>query len=78
MKHLQFQLRDDFIELDDLLKAQGVCPSGGAAKMLVASGAVRVDGEVELRRSRKLRAGQHVQSGEVEIELLPPPAKPVS
>ncbi|MCE9593012.1 MAG: RNA-binding S4 domain-containing protein [Planctomycetes bacterium] len=76
MKHVQFRLRDEVIELHSLLKAQGVCPSGGAAKVLVASGAVRVDGAVELRKACKIRAGQRVQTGEVEIELLPPAPKP--
>ena len=76
MKSLQFRLLDEFIELHNLLKVQSVCPSGGAAKALVASGAVRVDGVVELRKSCKLRAGQRVQTSEVEIELLPPAAGP--
>ncbi len=76
MKSLQFQLRDEFIELHNLLKIQGLAPSGGAAKMLVASGAVKVDGAVELRKSCKIRAGQRVQTSEVEIELLPPVPRP--
>ncbi|MBI5431470.1 MAG: RNA-binding S4 domain-containing protein [Planctomycetes bacterium] len=76
MKQLQFRLRDEFIELHNLLKVLGVCPSGGAAKTLVASGAVQVDGAVELRKSRKLRAGQRVLTGEVEIEVLPRAAEP--
>ncbi|MCC6407006.1 MAG: RNA-binding S4 domain-containing protein [Planctomycetes bacterium] len=76
MKQLQFRLRDEFIELHNLLKVLGVCPSGGAAKALVASGAVQVDGAVELRKSCKLRAGQRVIAGEVEIEVLPRAVEP--
>jgi ribosome-associated protein len=50
-----FHLRGDHITLDALLKATGLADSGGAAKMLIAGGQVRVNGEVELRRGRKLR-----------------------
>lgn len=76
MKITQFQLRDEFIELHRLLKLQGACSSGGEAKMLVAAGKVRVDGAVELRKSCKIRAGQRVQTTELEIELLPAAAAP--
>jgi len=48
------------IELDQFLKLADVCASGGQAKHLVKSGVVRVNGEVELRRGRKLRPGDRV------------------
>lgn len=64
-----FVLRGDFITLDALLKACGCCGSGGEAKLLIASGAVRVDGECETRRGRKLRAGQWVQAPGVQLRL---------
>ena len=57
----------EFVELNQLLKLVGLCDSGGAGKQLVASGAVRVDGAVELRKTAKIRAGQRVQVGDVEI-----------
>lgn len=61
MNETRFALRGDHITLDALLKATGLVPSGGAAKQRIAEGAVRVDGIVELRRGRKLRAGARVQ-----------------
>ena len=68
MQRLQFALDGhDFVELHQLLKLVGVVDSGGAGKHLVASGAVRVDGEVELRKTCKLRAGQVARVGDVEI-----------
>ena len=70
MQTRKFQLRDEFIELHSLLKFEGICSSGGEAKMLVASGAVSVDGALELRKSCKIRAGQFVRVGEVRIEVL--------
>ena len=38
MKRVNFSLNDDHVELNQLLKLVGICDSGGAGKMLVASG----------------------------------------
>ena len=69
MRQIDFELDREHIALDDLLKLVGVSGSGGAAKALVASGAVRVDGLVELRKTCKIRAGQRVQIGDLEIRV---------
>ena len=66
---IDFTLERDFIELNQLLKLAGLCDSGGAGKALVASGAVRVDGAVETRKTCKIRAGQRVEVGDVRIEV---------
>ncbi len=71
MPAIDFELDRDFIELNQLLKLAGLCDSGGAGKQLVASGAVRVDGVVELRKTAKIRAGQRVQVGDVEVRVTP-------
>ena len=55
-----FFLLGDFIALNDLLKAEGLCGSGGEAKQRIAEGLVQVDGQVELRKTCKIRAGQSV------------------
>ena len=64
MEPIHFALRGEYITLDALLKASGLVSSGGAAKILIAEGGVRVNGEPETRRGRKLRAGDEVQLGE--------------
>lgn len=61
----------EFVELNQLLKLVGVCESGGAGKALVSAGAVRVDGAVESRRTCKIRAGQTVRVGGLEITVQP-------
>jgi ribosome-associated protein len=58
---------NEFIELHSLLKATGLCPSGGAAKALIAEGKAKVDGRVELRKRCKIRKGQHVEFAGHEI-----------
>lgn len=70
MQQIEFQLRGEFIELNQLLKLAGVCDSGGAGKALVAEGVVSVDGKVELRKTAKIRAGQVVTLGDVQIQVL--------
>lgn len=72
MQQIEFQLEHDFVELNQLLKLVGLCGSGGAGKALVASGDVRVDGLQELRKTAKIRAGQRVCIGDVEIEVVDP------
>ncbi|MCA2220275.1 RNA-binding S4 domain-containing protein [Nonomuraea aurantiaca] len=57
---MDFELRSDFIPLCDLLKYCGVTETGGMAKHLIAEGLVSVDGEVELRKTCKIRTGQVV------------------
>lgn len=60
MNIIDFELRGDFIPLDALLKATGIADSGGRAKSMVSDGVVAVDGQPELRKTCKVRAGQEV------------------
>jgi ribosome-associated protein len=64
-----FELRGEYVELNQLLKLIGVCHSGGAGKQLVASGMVQVDGQPELRKTAKIHAGQIVSVSGVRIEV---------
>jgi ribosome-associated protein len=72
MAAVDFDLRGETITLDALLKATGVAPSGGAAKALIVGGGVRVNGEPESRRGRKLRAGDEVALGDHRWHLRAP------
>ena len=69
MPNLDFTLTGDYVELHNLLKITGLADSGGTAKQIVASGAVKVDGEVELRKTCKVRAGQVVLFGDTRIAV---------
>ncbi|MBL0127838.1 MAG: RNA-binding S4 domain-containing protein [Flavobacteriales bacterium] len=60
MDPITVELRGEFIELNQLLKLAGLCDSGGQGKQLVAEGRVKVDGQVELRKTCKIREGQEV------------------
>ena len=67
---LRFAVRGDHIQLDQLLKATGLCESGGAAHAAIAEGEVRVDGVVDTRKRAKLRPGQRVVYGDQSVDLV--------
>ncbi|GAA0618806.1 RNA-binding S4 domain-containing protein [Sporichthya brevicatena] len=61
----------EHVLLQSLLQIAGLCDTGGEAKLLILDGQVTVDGEVETRRGKKIRAGQRVTCGDVDIEVMP-------
>lgn len=69
MQEISFKVEGEFVELNQLLKLVGVCDSGGAGKMIVASGEVSVDGQQELRKTAKIRPGQIVELGDLRVHV---------
>lgn len=69
MPNIEFTLEGEYVEVNQLLKLVGLCDSGGAGKMLVAEGLVKVDRQLETRKTAKIRAGQVVLCGDVRIEV---------
>lgn len=59
-------LRDDYIKLGQALKAAGLVESGVEAKLVIQDGQVKVNGQVEVQRGKKLISGDKVEfDGEV-------------
>jgi ribosome-associated protein len=69
MQKIDFDLTSEFVEVNQLLKLVGLVDSGGAGKNMVASGVVSVDGKQELRKTAKIRTGQVVTVGDVQIRV---------
>ncbi len=67
---MKFELKDDYIELFKLLKVLDLVDSGAHAKMLIADGYVKRNGEVELRKRAKLVKGDVIEIAEVTIEVV--------
>lgn len=65
----KFELKagSEFIELIKLLKVEGVAQTGGHGKILIESGEIIVNGEVEQRKRKKLYPGDSVQVEGLEI-----------
>ncbi len=63
------KLRDDFIKLGQALKVAGLVESGVDAKYAVQDGLVKVNGEVELQRGKKLVDGDIVEFDGEKIKI---------
>ena len=61
MDTMEFKLRGEYIALCDLLKLAGIADSGGQGKLMIANGDVTVDGQLESRKTAKIRANQTVR-----------------
>jgi len=70
MEQHTFQLEHEFVELHVLLKLLALAPSGGAAKAMITAGQVKVDGVVETRKGRKLRADQLVELADAAVRIV--------
>ncbi len=67
---MDFKLKFEFIELDNLLKALNLAVSGAQAKEFILAGSIKVNGQVERRVRRKLRLGDSVEFGEHQISIV--------
>ncbi len=66
---MNFQIKDEYIELCKLLKAANLVMSGGEGKEVVAQGLVTVDGQPETRKRCKIRPGQVVEFADTVIAV---------
>ncbi len=57
MEDLSITIKDEYIKLGQALKLAGLVSSGVDAKFLIQDGQVKVNGEVDTRRGKKLRPG---------------------
>ena len=58
----EIKISTEFIKLDQFLKWAGVCDTGVDAKFFILDGNVKVNGEEELRRGKKLYPGDKVEA----------------
>lgn len=63
------KLRDEYIKLGQALKAAGLVESGVDAKLVILDGQVKVNGETELQRGKKLHAGDIVEYNGETIKI---------
>ncbi|MFT6633623.1 MAG: ribosome-associated protein [Bacteriovoracaceae bacterium] len=67
----EFELgKHEYIELCNLLKIMGFCESGGFAKNVIAQGEVTVDGEVETRKTCKIKTGKVVEYNAQKVKVV--------
>lgn len=66
----EIKLRDEYIKLGQALKAAGVVDSGVTAKLVILDEKVKVNGEVEVQRGKKLYDGDVVEALSETIKIV--------
>jgi ribosome-associated protein len=67
---IEITIDSEFIKLDQFLKLVDVASTGGHAKFLIQEGLVKVNGEIETRRGKKLRSNDIVEVEGNKIKIL--------
>lgn len=67
---MEIQIRDEFIKLGQALKLAGVVDDGVEAKIVIQDGKVKVNGEVDDRRGRKVHVGDVISYNGNEIRVI--------
>ena len=63
------KIRDDFIKLGQAVKLAGFVQSGVEAKIEIQEGFVKVNGEVELQRGKKIHPGDVIEYDGQQIKV---------
>lgn len=64
------QLKSEFIKLGQAIKAANLVEDGVEAKYVIQDGLVKVNGEVDIRRGRKLYDGDVVTFEGTDIKIV--------
>ncbi len=64
------EISTEYIKLDQFLKWSGACDNGAIAKSFILDGFVKVNGNVEIQRGKKLRNGDIVEFENKKYEVL--------
>lgn len=65
-----FKINEEYIQLDQLLKALRFANSGGMAHLMVDDGMVKVNGAVESRRRAKIRPGDIIEVEGKKVKVI--------
>jgi ribosome-associated protein len=57
------------VELHKILKFENLAASGGEAKHMIAEGRVRVNGQIETRKQKKIYPGDVIETGGCRLEM---------
>ncbi len=67
------ELESEFVALYKILKFEGLADSGGNAKQAIAEGLVSVNGEIETRKRKKIKAGDQIDFIDHHIDVINKP-----
>lgn len=66
----EVEINQEPVELYKILKFEGVVASGGEAKLMIDEGLVRVNGEVETRKRKKIFSGDTIEFGQDKLKIV--------
>jgi len=66
----EIKIRDEFIKLGQLLKLAGLVGSGVDAKYVIQDGQVKVNGQVEVQRGKKIVSGDVVEYAGASVKVV--------
>lgn len=66
----EISINTEYIKLDQLLKLSNIASSGANAQIMITQGKVKVNGEIELQKRKKIRQGDIVQTDSEEIKVI--------
>ena len=66
----KFKIKGEYIELIKLLKATGLCGTGGTAKLVIEDRLVKVDNQIEEKKRKKIRKGQKISFNGYIVEVI--------
>lgn len=66
----EVKIDTEFIKLDQFLKYEGLVGTGGEAKNVISEGMIKVNGNVELARGKKLHKGDIVEAFNEVIKII--------
>lgn len=69
MKEEMISLKTEYITLNQLLKLAGISSNGAEAKHMILESQVKVNGEIECRRGKKIRSGDVVEAFGIKIRI---------
>lgn len=67
---IEFELETELITLNQLLKAMGIAETGGRAFEMIDEGIVSVNGDIEMRRRKKLYKGDIIEIDDEKIKIV--------
>ncbi|WP_300276718.1 RNA-binding S4 domain-containing protein [Peptacetobacter sp.] len=67
---IEIKIDSDYIKLDQAIKLADIASTGGHAKFLILEGLVKVNGEIETRRGKKLFNGDIIDVDGEQIKVI--------
>lgn len=67
---VEIKIDSEYIKLDQFLKLADVASTGGHAKFLILEGLVKLNGEIEIRRGKKIRPGDIIEVEGTKIKVV--------